>query len=149
MLKTADIGHAAKEWQLHEEWSTRITEEFHMQGDIEKGLKMKISPLCDRESSNLANSQVGFINFLVLPLFETSAKFFDAETKEHDDIVYMKNILDNKARWTNMTSNESKRISKAGHRNSEGSIPGRRSPSAKLLEEEKGKATERKAEAVK
>ena len=52
-LKTADIGHAAKELELHKTWSRRVTEEFFRQGDREKELGLSISPLCDRNNSNL------------------------------------------------------------------------------------------------
>jgi hypothetical protein len=35
-IKCADIGHAAKEVELHEKWTKMISEEFFNQGDMEK-----------------------------------------------------------------------------------------------------------------
>ena len=47
-LKCADIGHAAKEWDLHNEWSNRICKEFFNQGDNERKRGMPISVGMDR-----------------------------------------------------------------------------------------------------
>jgi 3',5'-cyclic-nucleotide phosphodiesterase/cAMP-specific phosphodiesterase 4 len=35
-LKCADIGHAAKEFELHKTWSDMIMEEYFIQGDLER-----------------------------------------------------------------------------------------------------------------
>ena len=35
-IKISDIGHCAKELQLHLKWSEAITEEFYRQGDLER-----------------------------------------------------------------------------------------------------------------
>jgi len=51
-----------------------VSEEFCQQGDEEKKLGLPVSPLCDRETLNVAKSQVGFFNFLVLPLFGAFAQ---------------------------------------------------------------------------
>lgn len=67
LFRSADIGHSAKDWELHREWSHRVTQEFHAQGDEEKALGLKVSPLCEREGFKLAASQVGFLQFICLP----------------------------------------------------------------------------------
>lgn len=67
IFRAADISHSAKEWGLHEEWSKRVVQEFHEQGDEEKKLNLKVSPLCDRENFAFASSQVGFLQFICLP----------------------------------------------------------------------------------
>jgi len=67
LFRAADISHSAKEWSLHEEWSRRVVREFHAQGDEEKRLGLKVSPLCDRENFEFAKSQVGFLTFICLP----------------------------------------------------------------------------------
>merc|ERR1712113_1230006 len=33
LFRAADIGHSAKIWRLHQEWSKRVVQEFHEQGD--------------------------------------------------------------------------------------------------------------------
>lgn len=59
LLHIADISHPGKPWDLHLHWTQRLAEEFHKQGDEEKKLGLPVSPLCDRETGNLATSQIG------------------------------------------------------------------------------------------
>ncbi|XP_038623976.1 calcium/calmodulin-dependent 3',5'-cyclic nucleotide phosphodiesterase 1C isoform X2 [Tachyglossus aculeatus] len=69
MLHTADISHPAKAWDLHHRWTMSLLEEFFQQGDKEAELGLPFSPLCDRKSTMVAQSQVGFIDFIVEPTF--------------------------------------------------------------------------------
>ncbi|XP_066512840.1 dual specificity calcium/calmodulin-dependent 3',5'-cyclic nucleotide phosphodiesterase 1C-like [Hoplias malabaricus] len=69
LLHTADISHPAKNWDLHHRWTTSLLEEFFRQGDKEAELGLPFSPLCDRKSTMVAQSQIGFIDFIVLPTF--------------------------------------------------------------------------------
>ncbi|XP_072535802.1 dual specificity calcium/calmodulin-dependent 3',5'-cyclic nucleotide phosphodiesterase 1A isoform X4 [Salminus brasiliensis] len=69
LLHTADISHPAKRWDLHHHWTTSLLEEFFRQGDKESDLGLPFSPLCDRKSTMVAQSQIGFIDFIVEPTF--------------------------------------------------------------------------------
>ncbi|XP_047200558.1 calcium/calmodulin-dependent 3',5'-cyclic nucleotide phosphodiesterase 1C [Hippoglossus stenolepis] len=69
LLHTADISHPAKCWELHHHWTTSLLEEFFRQGDKEAELGLPFSPLCDRSSTMVAQSQIGFIDFIVEPTF--------------------------------------------------------------------------------
>ncbi|XP_035994249.1 calcium/calmodulin-dependent 3',5'-cyclic nucleotide phosphodiesterase 1C isoform X4 [Fundulus heteroclitus] len=69
LLHTADISHPAKSWDLHHRWTTSLLEEFFRQGDKEAELGLPFSPLCDRKSTLVAQSQIGFIDFIVVPTF--------------------------------------------------------------------------------
>ncbi|CAI5674050.1 unnamed protein product [Oreochromis niloticus] len=69
LLHTADISHPAKCWDLHHRWTTSLLEEFFRQGDREAELGLPFSPLCDRKSTMVAQSQIGFIDFIVEPTF--------------------------------------------------------------------------------
>ncbi|XP_058888198.1 dual specificity calcium/calmodulin-dependent 3',5'-cyclic nucleotide phosphodiesterase 1A-like isoform X1 [Acipenser ruthenus] len=69
MLHTADISHPAKSWELHHRWTKALMEEFFRQGDKEAELGLPFSPLCDRKSTMVAQSQIGFIDFIVEPTF--------------------------------------------------------------------------------
>ncbi|XP_050181029.1 dual specificity calcium/calmodulin-dependent 3',5'-cyclic nucleotide phosphodiesterase 1C isoform X7 [Myiozetetes cayanensis] len=69
LLHTADISHPAKAWELHHRWTTSLLEEFFRQGDKEAELGLPFSPLCDRKSTMVAQSQIGFIDFIVEPTF--------------------------------------------------------------------------------
>lgn len=79
-LKCADIGHPARSLALHLKWSNLVTEEFFIQGDLERAQGMRISPLCDRELQTqnlLPQGQIGFINFVCKPLFDVLAAVCD------------------------------------------------------------------------
>uniref|UniRef100_A0A146LI32 Calcium/calmodulin-dependent 3',5'-cyclic nucleotide phosphodiesterase 1C n=2 Tax=Lygus hesperus TaxID=30085 RepID=A0A146LI32_LYGHE len=67
VLHCCDISHPAKKWQLHYRWTTSLLEEFFRQGDKERELGLPFSPLCDRNNIMIAESQIGFIDFIVDP----------------------------------------------------------------------------------
>jgi cAMP-specific phosphodiesterase 4 len=69
IIKAADIGHAAKDIELHERWCRLVVEEFYTQGDLEKQMGLTVSMYCDRETTDISKSQAGFIKNIVLPLF--------------------------------------------------------------------------------
>ncbi|XP_035994780.1 calcium/calmodulin-dependent 3',5'-cyclic nucleotide phosphodiesterase 1A isoform X2 [Fundulus heteroclitus] len=69
MLHAADISHPAKAWPLHYHWTHSLMEEFFRQGDKEVELGLPFSPLCDRKATMIAQSQIGFIDFIVEPTF--------------------------------------------------------------------------------
>ncbi|XP_071527973.1 dual specificity calcium/calmodulin-dependent 3',5'-cyclic nucleotide phosphodiesterase 1A-like isoform X3 [Panulirus ornatus] len=67
VLHCCDISHPSKSWALHERWTTQLLEEFFRQGDKERELGLPYSPLCDRNNTLVAESQIGFIDFIVDP----------------------------------------------------------------------------------
>ena len=68
-LKCADIGHCAKELDLHKRWTSLLAQELFLQGDKESSLGLPVSPLCNRETLVLCKSQVSFITAFVQPLY--------------------------------------------------------------------------------
>jgi len=71
MLHMADIGHPLRPPAQHQKWSELVQTEFFAQGDLEKSLGHQPGPLFDREKSpSLAKSQVGFLNFVVIPTWK-------------------------------------------------------------------------------
>mmetsp|Transcript_4051 Transcript_4051/g.11878 ORF Transcript_4051/g.11878 Transcript_4051/m.11878 type:complete len:596 (-) Transcript_4051:640-2427(-) len=77
-LHAADISNPAKEWKYYNQWTDRIIEEFHAQGDKERQRGMPISMGCDRDKmrtiKDKANGQLFFLGMLVRPLYETLNK---------------------------------------------------------------------------
>ncbi|XP_058038129.1 dual specificity calcium/calmodulin-dependent 3',5'-cyclic nucleotide phosphodiesterase 1A-like [Ahaetulla prasina] len=69
LVHVADISHPAKPWELHHRWSEALLEEFFEQGDKEAEMGLPISSLCDRKTTNIAESQIGFIDIIVKPAF--------------------------------------------------------------------------------
>jgi hypothetical protein len=74
ILHLADISNQAKPLPLALQWTDRCLEEFFLQGDEEKRRGLPVSPLCDRITTNRAESQLGFIKFVVQPAFEVLGK---------------------------------------------------------------------------
>ncbi|ELU10052.1 hypothetical protein CAPTEDRAFT_103680 [Capitella teleta] len=81
IVHCADISHPAKDWNLHFKWTELLIEEFFrqatfmtgvllQQGDREAEMGLPISPLCDRKNTMVAESQIGFIDFIVDPSFQ-------------------------------------------------------------------------------
>lgn len=93
-LKCADIGHSAKDYDLHEKWSMLVCEEFFRQGDIEKSRSQAVSMYCDREVTDIPKSQAGFIKNICLPLYEVWIFYLKSETVEKFCLNQLKNNLD-------------------------------------------------------
>ena len=70
MLHLADISSQGKGPHLFIKWTKRVMDEFFLQGDLEQELGLDISPLCDRKTTSVPESQVGFIQYVVQPSFE-------------------------------------------------------------------------------
>lgn len=70
-LHAADVSNPAKPTEVYSQWVDLLFVEFFNQGDIEKVEGLPVSLLCDRETTNINKSQIGFIQFVVAPTFET------------------------------------------------------------------------------
>ncbi|XP_071791958.1 dual specificity calcium/calmodulin-dependent 3',5'-cyclic nucleotide phosphodiesterase 1A-like isoform X2 [Asterias amurensis] len=81
-LHCADISHPAKDWALHHKWTTLLMHEFFRQGDREKELGVAFSPLCDRKTTMVAESQIGFIDFIVEPSLIVCCDMIDKVLQE-------------------------------------------------------------------
>ena len=62
VLHCCDISHPAKRWDLHHRWTMLLLEEFFRQGDKERELGLPFSPLCDRNNTLVAESQIGMFS---------------------------------------------------------------------------------------
>jgi len=71
-LKSADLGHTALPWEMHEPWVLRLLTEFYEQGDEESEMGFPVSPFCARTSdlNVFKEGQKGFLHFVVLPLYK-------------------------------------------------------------------------------
>ena len=51
-------------------WADLLFKEYFAQGDLEKEKGLDISFLCDRKTTNIAVGQPGFIEHMVIPVFQ-------------------------------------------------------------------------------
>ncbi|XP_015520220.1 calcium/calmodulin-dependent 3',5'-cyclic nucleotide phosphodiesterase 1 isoform X2 [Neodiprion lecontei] len=78
VLHCCDISHPAKRWDLHHKWTMQLLEEFFRQGDKERALGLPFSPLCDRNNTLVAESQIGFIEFIVEPSMQVCSDMLES-----------------------------------------------------------------------
>ena len=89
-IKCADGSNPAKPFSVYERWTERIVDEFYIQGDEERRRKMPVSPFMDRANPNIAKSQMGFIDFVVSPIYEAWCVFCNTD-------LYTNHLKENRA----------------------------------------------------
>lgn len=82
MVHCADLSNPTKSLTLYRQWTERIMEEFFRQGDKERERGMEISAMCDKHTASVEKSQVGFIDYIVHPLWETWADLVHPDAQE-------------------------------------------------------------------
>ncbi|KAM8960254.1 3',5'-cyclic-AMP phosphodiesterase 4D isoform 3-T3 [Pelodytes ibericus] len=97
MVHCADLSNPTKPLQLYRHWTDRIMEEFFRQGDRERDRGMEISPMCDKHNASVEKSQVGFIDYIVHPLWETWADLV------HPDAQDILDTLEDNREWYQST----------------------------------------------
>lgn len=81
IVHCADLAGTTKPWPLCSEWCKRLLLEFFNQGDRESEAGLEVGPLHDRNKTNIAKSQVNFINFIALPLWEVWDQLVGGESE--------------------------------------------------------------------
>ncbi|XP_044003354.1 cAMP-specific 3',5'-cyclic phosphodiesterase isoform X2 [Aphidius gifuensis] len=82
LVHCADLSNPTKPLHLYRKWVGLLMEEFFLQGDREREQNMDISPMCDRHSATIEKSQVGFIDYIVHPLWETWADLVHPDAQD-------------------------------------------------------------------
>ncbi|XP_075060784.1 3',5'-cyclic-AMP phosphodiesterase 4C isoform X1 [Mixophyes fleayi] len=93
MVHCADLSNPTKPLELYRQWTDRIIVEFFHQGDREREKGMEISPMCDKTNASVEKSQVGFIDYIVHPLWETWADLV------HPDAQDILDTLEDNREW--------------------------------------------------
>ncbi|XP_054088106.1 cAMP-specific 3',5'-cyclic phosphodiesterase isoform X7 [Zeugodacus cucurbitae] len=82
LVHCADLSNPTKPLPLYKRWVSLLMEEFFLQGDKERESGMDISPMCDRHNATIEKSQVGFIDYIVHPLWETWADLVHPDAQD-------------------------------------------------------------------
>jgi cAMP-specific phosphodiesterase 4 len=93
-LHVADLGNPAKPTRICVQWTSRVVEEFFRQGDREKQLGLAISPMMNRDKPAIEKSQIGFIDYVIHPLYKLWNQFIPEETQP-----CLENIKTNRIYW--------------------------------------------------
>lgn len=91
-------------FDISREWSYLLFAEFFNQGDLEKHQNLPVSFLCDRDTTTIAKSQPGFVDFIVAPLFMTLAEVMPPLS----DLVKQAN--ENKEMWKTYEETEEDKL---------------------------------------
>ena len=103
LIHSADVSNPTKPLNIYKQWAKRCVDEFFKQGDMEKRLGMAVSFNCDRDTVSLPQSQVGFIDAIVFPLFSVICEFFPGLN------FTIENMTKNLAYYKGVKENEDKK----------------------------------------
>ncbi|CAH8862985.1 unnamed protein product [Trichobilharzia szidati] len=96
VIHAADLSNPTKPLEIYQQWVSRIMEEMFRQGDQERKFGIEISPMCDRETACIYSTQIGFIDYIVYPLWETMAELLYPGAQ-----ILMENITKNRNWYAN------------------------------------------------
>jgi len=70
LIKACDVSNEIRPPEISEPWVEKLLEEYFQQSEIEKRDGLPLAPFMDRERVTKSSSQIGFIRFVLLPLYE-------------------------------------------------------------------------------
>uniref|UniRef100_A0A673W6L5 Phosphodiesterase n=1 Tax=Salmo trutta TaxID=8032 RepID=A0A673W6L5_SALTR len=76
LIKCCDISNEVRPTEVAEPWVDCLLEEYFMQSDREKTEGLPVAPFMDRDKVTKPTAQIGFIKFVLIPMFETVMKLF-------------------------------------------------------------------------
>jgi len=77
-IKMADISNCGRPQPFYLRWGYKLCEEFFLQGDNERARGDNVSPFMDRCQPSMAKSQIAFMNYVVIPMFESISEYLPA-----------------------------------------------------------------------
>ncbi|XP_064651185.1 high affinity cGMP-specific 3',5'-cyclic phosphodiesterase 9A-like isoform X5 [Lineus longissimus] len=103
LIKCCDISNEVRPMEVSEPWVDCLLEEYFNQSDREKLEGLPVAPFMDRDKVTKPTAQIGFVKFVLVPMFETVAKLFP---QLGDTMV--KQLKDAQARYEEMKIVEDK-----------------------------------------
>ncbi|KAM9709726.1 high affinity cGMP-specific 3',5'-cyclic phosphodiesterase 9A isoform 2-T2 [Menidia menidia] len=76
LIKCCDISNEVRPMPVAEPWVDCLLEEYFTQSDREKAEGLPVAPFMDREKVTKPSAQIGFLTFVLIPMFETVMKLF-------------------------------------------------------------------------
>ena len=73
LMKACDISNEVRPKEVAEPWVDCLLEEYFMQSDREKREGLPVAPFMDRDKVTKPTAQIGFIQFVLIPMFEAIA----------------------------------------------------------------------------
>ncbi|KAJ3018314.1 UNVERIFIED_CONTAM: High affinity cAMP-specific and IBMX-insensitive 3',5'-cyclic phosphodiesterase 9A [Siphonaria sp. JEL0065] len=99
IVKCSDISNEVRPTEVAEPWVEALLNEFFAQSDTEKAQGLPTAPFMDRDKVTKAGAQVGFIGYVMIPLYELASKVLpnmdEAIIKPiRDSLTYYKDMLE-------------------------------------------------------
>ncbi len=113
ILKCADISNQARPRHVAAKWNDRVYQEFYREGDQDRKRGRQVLNLHDRHKNDTNSSSVGFIGFVVVPLYKLLGKAilevenkhqFGLRTRIVDECLVVLNA--NKERYAKVVNGE-------------------------------------------
>ncbi|KAL4898220.1 hypothetical protein BDV59DRAFT_1559 [Aspergillus ambiguus] len=108
LIKCADISNVARPWDVAEQWTKILQEEFANQGEMEKEVGMETAlfggPPELGNIYKLATGQIGFMSIFALPLFEGVADIIP------DMRFTVDHIRNNQSKWHVLADAEKRKM---------------------------------------
>jgi len=76
LIKACDISNECRPIMVSEGWVECLMEEYFQQSDKEKKDNLPVAPFMDRDRITKPIAQIGFIKYVLLPLFEALCKLY-------------------------------------------------------------------------
>ncbi|XP_061483546.1 high affinity cGMP-specific 3',5'-cyclic phosphodiesterase 9A isoform X2 [Rhineura floridana] len=76
LIKCCDISNEVRPMEVAEPWVDCLLEEYFTQSDREKSEGLPVAPFMDRDKVTKPTAQIGFLKFVLIPMFETVTKLF-------------------------------------------------------------------------
>ncbi|VDQ02511.1 unnamed protein product [Trichobilharzia regenti] len=76
LIKCCDISNEVRPMNVSEPWVDCLLEEYFNQSDREKLEGLPVAPFMDREKVTKPSAQIGFIKFVLIPMFQTVASVY-------------------------------------------------------------------------
>uniref|UniRef100_A0A803TRD4 Phosphodiesterase n=1 Tax=Anolis carolinensis TaxID=28377 RepID=A0A803TRD4_ANOCA len=76
LIKCCDISNEVRPMEVAEPWVDCLLEEYFMQSDREKSEGLPVAPFMDRDKVTKPTAQIGFLKFVLIPMFQTVTKLF-------------------------------------------------------------------------
>ncbi|XP_048776603.2 high affinity cGMP-specific 3',5'-cyclic phosphodiesterase 9A-like isoform X8 [Ostrea edulis] len=98
LIKCCDISNEVRPMEVSEPWVDCLLEEYFNQSDREKMEGLPVAPFMDRDKVTKPTAQIGFIKFVLIPMFETVAKVshcmsFKVSKLQHRGYVKQKMLI--------------------------------------------------------
>ncbi len=81
-LHAADVSNPVKPLAVYRKWAARCMSEFYHVGDCERHEGLPVSTFFDRTNRSMPKCQIGFISFIVRPLFAALSELVDDYSDE-------------------------------------------------------------------